>query len=45
MVVVGDTDLDENYVIKTPYNGTGDSGGDPMKVDMNIWYEVRLNPR
>ena len=44
-MVVGDTDLDENYVIKTPYNGTGDSGGDPMKVDMNIWYEVRLNPR
>ena len=41
MVVVGDADLDENYVVKTPYNGTGDAGGDPMVHNMNIWYEVR----
>ncbi|KAL9942890.1 hypothetical protein D7B24_002668 [Verticillium nonalfalfae] len=33
-------DLDNlNYVPKYPYNGTGDSGGDPLKDDLNIWYE------
>lgn len=40
MVVIGDTDLDENYIAKVPYNGTGDTGGDPMVDNLNIWYEV-----
>ena len=43
MVVVDGIDLDEYYVVKTPYNGTGDDGGDPMVDNMNIWYEVRDN--
>lgn len=34
-------DLDDlNYVHHYPYNGTGDSGGDPLTEDLNIWYEV-----
>lgn len=41
MVVIGDVDLDELYVAKIPYNGTGDTGGDPMVDNLNIWYEVR----
>jgi hypothetical protein len=22
------------------YNGTGPQGGDPLEMDVNIWYEV-----
>lgn len=39
MVVIEGVDLDENYVVKVPYNGTGDTGGDPMVHNLNIWYE------
>ena len=41
MVVLADgTNLDDNYIVKVPYNGTGPSGGDPLTENLNIWYEV-----
>ncbi|KAK8056802.1 ammonium transporter [Apiospora rasikravindrae] len=40
MVVLEGIDLDTlNYVVKAPYNGTGEQGGDPIKDNLNIWYE------
>ena len=33
-----------DYVVKVPYNGTGMAGGDPLKENLNIWYEVRDAP-
>lgn len=42
MVVIDGVDLDEIYVLKVPYNGTGENGGDPMVDNLNIWYEVCL---
>lgn len=39
MVVVDGIDLDEYYIGKTAYNGTGAAGGDPTMEDLNIWYE------
>lgn len=29
-----------NYVVKVEYNGTGATGGDPLKENLNIWYET-----
>ncbi|KAI1859768.1 hypothetical protein JX265_010217 [Neoarthrinium moseri] len=45
MVVVNingvDVDLDAlNYIVKVPYNGTGEAGGDPITENLNIWYET-----
>lgn len=42
MVVIDGVNLDEEYVVKIPYNGTGETGGDPMVDNLNIWYEVWL---
>ncbi|KAK3941510.1 ammonium transporter [Diplogelasinospora grovesii] len=28
-----------DYVILVPYNGTGNTGGNPLTDDLNIWYE------
>ncbi|KAL2885962.1 ammonium transporter [Ceratocystis lukuohia] len=28
-----------NYVIKVPYNGTDVTGADPLRYNVNIWYE------
>ncbi|KAI0136499.1 ammonium permease [Xylariales sp. AK1849] len=40
MVVVEGVDLDGlDYIIKVPYNGTGEAGGDPITDNLNIWYE------
>ena len=41
MVFIEGVDLDAlNYTIHVPYNGTGPTGGDPLKDNLNIWYEV-----
>lgn len=40
MVVIDGIDLDQYYVLKVPYNGTIATGGDSLKDDLNIWYEV-----
>lgn len=39
MVVVDGIDLDEYYITKVPYNGTGATGGDSVTENLNIWYE------
>jgi hypothetical protein len=30
-----------NYTVLIPYNGTGDTGGDPLTQDLNDFYNVR----
>jgi Amt family ammonium transporter len=29
-----------NYTVLVPYNGTGDTGGDPRTQDLNVFYDV-----
>jgi Amt family ammonium transporter len=41
MVVVNGIDLDDYYIVKVPYNGTGATGGNSETDDLNIWYEVK----
>jgi hypothetical protein len=31
-----------DYVVKVPYNGSGETGGNPLEDNLNIWYEVRV---
>ena len=31
---------DRDYLPVIPYNGTGPQGGDPLEMDLNIWYNV-----
>lgn len=40
MVVVDGVELDDYYIIKVPYNGTGAAGGDSITENLNIWYET-----
>lgn len=41
MVVLDGVDLDSlDYIVKAPFNGSGDAGGDPLTENLNIWYEV-----
>lgn len=40
MVVIDGIDLDDNYVVKIAYNGTGEAGGDSLEENLNIWYET-----
>lgn len=40
MVTVDGVDLDTQYVVKVPYNGTEPTGGDPLQNNLNIFYEV-----
>lgn len=40
MVTVDGVDLDSQYVIKVPYNGTVPTGGDPVSQNLNIFYET-----
>lgn len=41
MTTVDGIDLDAlNYVHKFPYNGTIPTGGDSLREDLNIFYEV-----
>lgn len=45
MVVLDGVDLDSlDYIVKAPFNGSGDAGGDPLTEDLNIWYEVGWDP-
>lgn len=30
-----------NYTVLVPYNGTTATGGDPMEIDLNVFYKVR----
>lgn len=30
-----------NYTVLMPYTGTEPTGGDSMKVDLNVYYNVR----
>ncbi|KAI1501712.1 ammonium permease [Biscogniauxia marginata] len=40
MVVLDGVDLDAlDYVVKVEYNGTGETGGDSLNENLNIWYE------
>ncbi|KAH8675618.1 ammonium transporter [Xylariales sp. PMI_506] len=40
MVVLDGVDLDAlPYIVKFPYNGTGEDGGDSITENLNIWYE------
>lgn len=40
MVVIDGIDLDQNYIVKVPYNGSGPTGGNALRENLNIWYEV-----
>ncbi|KLU84059.1 hypothetical protein MAPG_03104 [Magnaporthiopsis poae ATCC 64411] len=40
MVTVEGVDLDAQYIIKVPYNGTVPTGGDPLQNNLNIFYET-----
>ncbi|CAK7229298.1 ammonium transporter Amt1 [Sporothrix bragantina] len=40
MVVIDGVNLDDLYVVKVTYNGTGMTGGDSLTEDLNIWYEA-----
>ncbi|KAL8387822.1 hypothetical protein RB595_009650 [Gaeumannomyces hyphopodioides] len=40
MVTVDGVDLDSQYIIKVPYNGTLPTGGDPLSQNLNIFYET-----
>jgi hypothetical protein len=41
MAVPDGVDLDSlDYPVKVPYNGSGDTGANPLTENVNIWYEV-----
>lgn len=40
MVVIDGMNLDDIYVVKVAYNGSGPTGGDSLTEDLNIWYET-----
>ena len=41
MAVIDGIDLDAlNYTVLVPYNGTEAQGANPLKQDVNIWYQV-----
>ncbi|CAK7241462.1 MAG: ammonium transporter Amt1 [Sporothrix thermara] len=40
MVVIDGVDLDDLYVVRVAYNGSGKTGGDSLTEDLNIWYET-----
>ena len=42
MVLVEGIELDDNYIVNVPYNGTSEMGGDPLTENLNIYYEVWL---
>ncbi|TLS28017.1 hypothetical protein PpBr36_00285 [Pyricularia pennisetigena] len=40
MVKIDGVELDNLYAVKRPYNGTVETGGDPLVQDLNVWYNV-----
>ncbi|TLD12655.1 uncharacterized protein PgNI_04819 [Pyricularia grisea] len=40
MVKIDGIELDDFYAVKRPYNGSAETGGDPLVQDLNVWYHT-----